>query len=185
MVVTYYKLLFVGFLHMCPLRVMSENTKWVKLPHIVLLLTAPFLFKDLFPCMQLAVHTVWQGWLEVLMDTNKMGKKTSRANTTGTCAQVRGWCLETDLVHFWTSHTFVTHGYLMSWRVQLFRDGFLVPPDCVALASQAPQSGRPARAIPFLGTGERLNISSLWCFARERGHEVLHFMEKAGLFHVQ
>ena len=145
---------------------------------------SPVPFRDVFPLIRLAVLTCWQERWEVHGPATKMGEVTRTVVRPWTYAHVRGRRAETALARLRTGHTRLTHGYLMSGGVQPYCDDCLVPLSVRHLLVECPSLGelRARYLSRCRGADGFFHLSLvLGELCLSAGHEVLRFLEEAGL----
>ena len=145
---------------------------------------SPVPFRDVFSLIRTAVLACWQGRWEVLGPSTKMGEITRTVVQPWTYAHVKGRRAETALARLRTGHTRLTHGYLMSGGVQPYCDDCLVPLTVRHLLVECPSLGelRDRHLYRCRGADGAFHLSLvLGELCLSAGHEVLRFMEEAGL----
>ena len=146
----------------------------------------PVPFRDAFSLIRLAVLACWQGRWEVLGPHTKVGEITGTVVRPWTYAHVQGRRAETALARLRTGHTRLTHSYLMSGGVQPYCDDCLVPLTVRHLLVECPSLGelRDRYLYRCRGVDGSFHLSLvLGELCLSAGHEVLRFMEEAGLLH--
>lgn len=143
-------------------------------------------YRDLFPSITAAAQSVWQARWEEIRATAKMGEIAARVVRPWPLLRMRERRHETVLTRLRTGHTHLTHSYLMSRGAQPYCDDCLVPLTVRHLLVECP-SLRDLREqyLPRCrgddGTFRLSLILGEMCLTP--GHEVLKFVEEAGLLH--
>lgn len=146
----------------------------------------PVPYSDMFSAIRLAVHACWQRSWEAVAAVTKMGEITVAAPPPWTYAHVSGRRHETALARLRIGHTKLTHSYLMSGGVQPYCDDCLVPLTVRHFLAECPSLGDLRERYLSRCRGEdgvfRLSLM-LGGECLSPGHEVLRFVERAGLLH--
>lgn len=141
---------------------------------------------DMFPAVRVAILHSWQERWNEQGVTTKIGEITRTVSRPWSYADVRDRRSQTALTRLRTGHTRLTHSYLMSREAQPYCDDCLVPLTVRHLLVECPSLGDLRVRYLSQCQGED-GVFRLSLILGERclssGHEVLVFMEKAGLLH--
>ena len=149
-------------------------------------LASPVPFKDSFASVRVAVLDRWQRRWEAGCATTKMGEITKTAICPWTYINVFNRRSQTALTRLRVGHTKPTHSFLMSRDAQPYCDDCLVPLTVRYLLVECPSLGNLRERYLYdcrCAGGDFLLPRILREQCLYPGHEVLRFVQEAGLLH--